>query len=510
VTPEVPFRFDVSLIDTAPGSAKKQIRDVPGIQPLPLGDLGRRFVLLRAADQGGTNWSQLFENLLFEDWTHIHSGREISFSTGESALAAHMDEIGEGLSSSGSLMKISPFPAECIRRDHALRLELVVTHGTTKVDLTQRCHGWPPLSSELRRNEREYLCHNFQNFFFGGISALLRLWVDCIFSHRKNRDRLPTPATWSLMLINLLPDFFAVHNSTDRVAAYLRYFENHRRFLEAYWHNYVLDPAGPHFLEVVRSAALASRVDLRTMLERIDVVSLARNTEEQCRALLNVDTDIDVVLMVGVGAANAGELVVDGKGIAFVCLEHFTSITNPETQGLGLDPELIPLWLAHEIAHTVRYTSPTSRSELRQLIEDAGGYYSYWETGRRASLRELMLNEGLATHASRIISPGHAAWEYYGYTRREYASVRELEPLMTRSLTADLDRAGLGLRLRYLSGGMSDDARTVDRHIFPERAGYFLGARMVEAAVNARGLSWAIRASAGEITSIASSAAASA
>ncbi len=312
------------------------------------------------------------------------------------------------------------------------------------------------------------------------------------------------------MLINLLPDFFAVHNSTDRVAAYLRYFENHRRFLEAYWHNYVLDPAGPHFLEVVRSSALASRVDLRTMLERIDVVSLARNTEEQCKTLLDVDTDIDVVLMVGVGAANAGELVVDGKGMVFICLEHFTSVTNPETQGLGLDPELIPLWLAHEIAHTVRYTSPSSRSEMKQLIDDTGGYYSYWETGRRASLRELMINEGLSIQVSRAVSPGHAAWEYYGYTRREYASVRELEPMMTRALSADLDRAGLGLRLRYLSGGMSDDARTVDRHIFPERSGYFLGAKMVEPAINAHGLPWAIRASAREITSIYTSVAASA
>jgi hypothetical protein len=312
------------------------------------------------------------------------------------------------------------------------------------------------------------------------------------------------------MLINLLPDFFAVHNSTDRVAAYLRYFENHRRFLEAYWHNYVLDPAGPHFMEVVRSAALASRVDLRTMLERIDVVSLARNTEEQCRTLLDVDNELDVYLMVGVGAANAGELVIDGKGVAFVCLEHFTSVTNPETQGLGLDPELIPLWLAHEIAHTVRYTSPTSRSEMKQLVDETGGYYSYWETGRRTSLRELMINEGLAIHASRAISPGHAAWEYYGYTRREYAAVRELEPLMMRSIGAELDRAGLGLRLRYLSGGMSDDARTVDRHVFPERSGYFLGAKITEQAVNTRGLSWAIRASASEITSISSSAAASA
>jgi len=312
------------------------------------------------------------------------------------------------------------------------------------------------------------------------------------------------------MLINLLPDFFAVHNSTDRVAAYLRYFENHRRFLEAYWHNYVLDPAGPHFMEVVRSAALASRVDLRTMLERIDVVSLARNTEEQCRTLLDIDTDLDVYLMVGVGAANAGELVIDGKGVAFVCLEHFTSVTNPETQGLGLDPELLPLWLAHEIAHTVRYTSPGSRSEMKQLIDETGGYYSYWETGRRTPLRELMINEGLAIHTSRAISPGHAAWEYYGYTRREYATVRELEPMMTRAIGGELDRAGLGLRLRYLSGGMSDDARTVDRHVFPERSGYFLGAKMSEQAVNSRGLSWAVRASAAEIASVSSSAAASA
>src|ERR1700692_3272462 len=272
----------------------------------------------------------------------------------------------------------------------------------------------PPVSTpKLSEMEREYLCHDFEITAeeIGLVESLGGLYLLA-----SQKPRLAHhPATWSLMLINLLPDFFAVHNSTDRVAAYLRYFENHRRFLEAYWHNYVLDPAGPHFLEVVRSAALASRVDLRTMLERIDVVSLARNTEEQCRTLLEVDTDIDVVLMVGVGAANAGELVVEGKGVAFVCLEHFTSVTNPETQGLGLDPELIPLWLAHEITHTVRYTSPTSQSELRQAINEMEGFYSYWESGKQVSLRELLVNEGIAVHVSRAISPGHAAWEYFGY-----------------------------------------------------------------------------------------------
>lgn len=312
------------------------------------------------------------------------------------------------------------------------------------------------------------------------------------------------------MLINLLPDFFAVHNSSDRVAAYHRYFDSHRPLLEAYWHNYVLDPAGPHFHEVVRATALAGRVDLRTMLERIDVVSLARNAEEQCRALLDVDTDIDVVLMVGVGAANAGELVVNGRGVAFVCLEHFTSVTNAETQGLGLEPELIPMWLAHEIAHAVRYTSPTSRSEMKKLIGETGGYYSYWETGRRASLRELMVNEGISIHASRAISPGHAAWEYFGYDRKDYTRVRELEPLLTKVMTPDLDRCGLGLRLRYLSGGMSDEARTIDRHTIPERSGYYVGAKMVENAVRSKGLSWTVRASAQEIVSLTDSASASA
>jgi hypothetical protein len=301
------------------------------------------------------------------------------------------------------------------------------------------------------------------------------------------------------MLINLLPDFFTVLNSTDRTTAYQRYFDTHRRLLEAYWHNYVLDPDSPHFTDVVRGVVHADRSDLRAMLERTDVVTVAREIGERCTTLLDADVDIDVVLMVGVGAANAGELVTDGKGIAFVCLEHFTGVANPETQGLGLDPALIPLWLSHEIAHAVRYTSPGSRCELRRLIDEADGYYSYWETGRRATLGELLVNEGLAVAMARAASPGHADWEYFGYGRRQYARIRELEPVLGRGVVEDVEDAGLGLRLRYLSDGLSDDARTTVHGILPERSGYYLGYRMVERAVAEHGLSWAIRASTEEI-----------
>jgi hypothetical protein len=301
------------------------------------------------------------------------------------------------------------------------------------------------------------------------------------------------------MLRNLLPDFLAVLESEDRVAAYRRYFDAHRPLLAAYWDNYVVDPDGAHFDEVVRATVSADRDDLYAMLERIDVIALAADAHDRTAALLESDVEVDVVVMVGVGAANAGELVVDGRGIAFVCLEHFTSIANPSTQGLGLDAELLPLWIAHEMAHAVRYTSPTSRSAMRTLVAEAGGYYSYWETGRRVALREHLVNEGLACEVSRLVSPGHAAWEYYGYGRRQYARVRELEPAIARAVAGDIDTAGLGLRLRWLSGGMSDEARMADRYILPERSGYYFGARLVEPALAARGPAWAIRAPADEL-----------
>jgi hypothetical protein len=309
------------------------------------------------------------------------------------------------------------------------------------------------------------------------------------------------------MLINLLPDFLAVLDSTDRLAAYQRYFADHRKILEPYWNNYVIDPDSPHFTDIVRSTVNHGRADLMAMLETTDVVTLARRAEQQCQELLAMDCDVDVVLMVGVGAANAGELVVDGRGMAFVCLEHFTGSPNAQTEGLGLDPELIPLWLGHEIAHVVRYTSPTSRSEMRDIISDSGGYYSYWDTGRRASLREHLINEGLAVHVSRAISPGHAAWEYFGFERRQYADVRQLETVLARAVAPELDHSGLGLRLRYLSGGMSDEARTVDHYVLPQRAGYFIGARMCEPAVSANGLAWAVRAGASEIAALGQAAA---
>jgi hypothetical protein len=298
----------------------------------------------------------------------------------------------------------------------------------------------------------------------------------------------------SAVLINLLPDFLAVLDAADREAAYRQYRESHRPILDAYWRNYVLDPDSPHAAEIVASALKADRSDLRSLAGSVNLVQVAEDAIARAEELLQIDRPTDTYLMVGLGGANAGELVVGGRGVAFICLEHFTGRVNPETYGMGLHPDLIPPWIGHELAHTVRYTSPASASDMRRLVTDLGGYYDYWSTGSRATLRELLVNEGLAVHAAQTVAPGFDAADYFGYPRRQYNRLRELDAFLRRVVEPELETSGLGLRLRYLSGGMSPSARLVGGRVLPERSGYYLGYRMSEALVAERGIAAALRA----------------
>ena len=296
------------------------------------------------------------------------------------------------------------------------------------------------------------------------------------------------------MLINLVPDFLAVLKAGDPVAAYRDYIDRHRPVLAAYWHNYVLDLEGPHAEDVIRQTVKADRRDLVAMLHEVDLHAVCEEALATALRLFEADLPVDCYVMVGVGAANAGELVVGGRGIGFVCVEHFTGRANPETLGLGLSPTVLPLWIAHEVAHAVRYTSPRSRSEFARVIAESGGYYDYWETGTRIPLLEQLVNEGLAVRASMAADPGHPVWDYYGYSRRQYRRVRELDAFLRHATTPDLGRSGLGLRLRYLSAGMSPSSRRVLGRILPERSGYYLGAQLAGPLTDRQGIARALRA----------------
>jgi hypothetical protein len=85
-----------------------------------------------------------------------------------------------------------------------------------------------------------------------------------------------------------------------------------------------------------------------------------------------------------------------------------------------------------------------------------------------------------------------------------------MEPTILQAIEGDLSRSALGLRLRYLSGGMSDEARLSGRHVLPERSGYYVGTRLAAGAVETHGIPWALRASASEILGLSHRAAATA
>jgi len=299
---------------------------------------------------------------------------------------------------------------------------------------------------------------------------------------------------FSLVLVNLVPEFLGLLDAPDPVAAYRTYHAAHHAVLSSYWHNYLLDPESPPAVAVVERAMHAGRGDLRALLASVDIVTRVEDALARAHDLLQVDRPVDCYLMVGMGGANAGELVIGGRGTIFICLEHFTGQANPETFGMGLSPDLIPLWVGHEVAHTVRYTSPGSASEIKRLVQDQGGAYDCWEAGSRVPLRELLLNEGLAVHAAEAVAPGQNRADYFGYPKRQYHRMRELESFLRRTAEPELDQSGLGLRLRYLSGGVSRSARTVGGKILPERCGYYLGHRMAEPLVRERGIAQALRA----------------
>jgi hypothetical protein len=121
-------------------------------------------------------------------------------------------------------------------------------------------------------------------------------------------------------LDNLVTDFFAARAAPDPVAAYHAYLGRHRPVLDGYWHNYVLDLDSPHVDQIIREAMQADRSDLERLLEDVDVPQIAEDALRRSLDVLEADCPVDLYLMVGVGAANAGELVVGGRGVAFVCL----------------------------------------------------------------------------------------------------------------------------------------------------------------------------------------------
>src|SRR5438034_357733 len=143
------------------------------------------------------------------------------------------------------------------------------------------------------------------------------------------------------------------------------------------------------------------------------------------------------------------------------------------------------------------------RVDLTRLLEDvevaAIAYDALQRTLEQADADcpvDLYLMVGVG--AAQAVAPGFEPWEYCGYTRRQYRRIRELDAFLRRAVTPLLEERGLGLRLRFLSGGTTPAARLMGGKVLPERAGYYLGLRLVESYLTEHGLASTPRAAADE------------
>src|SRR5436309_2753588 len=172
------------------------------------------------------------------------------------------------------------------------------------------------------------------------------------------------------MLVNLVPEFLAVLAAPDPAAAYSEYLDRHGPVLTSYWQNYVLDPASPHAEQVIAAALRADRSDLKRLLEDVDVVSISEDALQRALERFEADCPVDLYLMVGVGAANAGVRLRFLTGGLTPAARLMGGKVLPERAGYYLGLRLVENYLAERgIASTLR----AAAAEFRQADDRALG-----------------------------------------------------------------------------------------------------------------------------------------
>jgi len=136
---------------------------------------------------------------------------------------------------------------------------------------------------------------------------------------------------------------------------------------------------------------------------------------------------------------------------------------NPYLGGDALEPFLAR---NDRFAYVLCRTSNSGAAEFQDLAVDGAPLYLA-VAHRVADWSAAGAPVGLVVGATapnelgqvRAAAPGLRDEDYYGFTRRQYKRLRELEVFLFRAARPELDHSGLGLRLRWLTGGMSPAAR---------------------------------------------------
>jgi hypothetical protein len=135
-----------------------------------------------------------------------------------------------------------------------------------------------------------------------------------------------------------------------------------------------------------------------------------------------------------------------------------------------------------------------SASESASLLKSAAGTpWEYWELARSVPLREWIYGSGVATHLVAAALPTLLPHQLLGCKRGELARLRERERTLRDLLSNELEHAGLGPMLRWLTPDTPPGLRTTPTHVIPPGAGAYLAWRMTADRVGRVGVREALR-----------------
>lgn len=266
-----------------------------------------------------------------------------------------------------------------------------------------------------------------------------------------------------------------------------RYISLYYKPNEPFLHNYLQFWAGMEVVEILKKFDELYPLDLLNSLANLFPLEKRRRICEDLLVRgaceLGLERAPDVYVMVGVYTTNAFTTFVR-RPMVGICLEHFDHRPRKHPWSMGLGPETLPIWFFHELAHCARW-SEGSRSPMKEVLEEAGEF-SWKAISGRIPLLEVLWSEGVAVAFSRYMT-GAPLHDCLGFRAEKLAFCEEKEDELWREFLGDKDRTDLAAYSKWFEGS----ELTFARKIPPERAGYYLGYRAVEAILGRRKLNWA-------------------
>ncbi len=247
------------------------------------------------------------------------------------------------------------------------------------------------------------------------------------------------------------------------------YIERHMDLLKVYHANFFTwqaqDPAAVLRDYQMRWGAEPEKAaNLVERLQSANIKNLMQRGYDAARQLLSPRQDPDAIGFVGLGTSNAFLMMVDGKPTIGVALEVF----GKEIMGIPMPYDDIPLWLAHEFGHAVRYAESDCL-----LAQHARRNFDMADMAANVPLLEILVDEGLATQTSAAAEPDAPPNRVLGFFPDQIAWCEQNWDRLWGELAPRLDSPpGTADYTRYFGFTAKD---------IPPRAGYYVGWKLVRA-----------------------------